>query len=333
MGCPRFIPVILLLGACRSPSTAAPAGSAPASARSAPAAGSGAPVAVPDSRPPAPQPGPAARAVPDAATAEPPGCGELACRVFPSPRAALEHVLGRAPRVLAVGESHAQQGSEGIPSATRRFTEQFLPVLKGRANHLVLELWLAQGRCGRAEQQVEQRQRPVTQTQAASNQGEFLELGRTAQRLGIRPHALEPSCDEYAKILAAGPDDIAAMLELIATRSQELIQELLQQSPPDPAGLIVAYGGAMHNDVAPRAGREAWSFGPALQQATGQRYVELDLVVPEFVKETEIWRALPWYDAYRAAAQATSPDATLLFEPAPSSFVLVFPRSPTAPAR
>ena len=87
--------------------------------------------------------------------------------------------------------------------------------------------------------------------------------------------------------------------------------------------MLVAYGGAMHNDLAPRPGHEAWSFGPAMAKSTGDRYVELDLIVPEAIKDTDVWRALPWYAHFDASAHR---DHTLLITVAPSSYVLVFPR-------
>jgi hypothetical protein len=58
------------------------------------------------------------------------------------------------------------------------------------------------------------------------------------------------------------------------------------------------------------------------------RYVALDLIVPEFIKQTDVWRALPWfehYDARRLAGRA------VLFSPAPASFVLVLRGTPNAP--
>ena len=88
--------------------------------------------------------------------------------------------------------------------------------------------------------------------------------------------------------------------------------------------LVLLYGGALHNDLAPRAGREAFSFGPELKAHTGGRYVELDLIVPEFIKDTETWRALPWYSHFDPKR---APEKTTLYNPSPGSYVLIFPRS------
>ena len=59
------------------------------------------------------------------------------------------------------------------------------------------------------------------------------------------------------------------------------------------------------------------------------RYVEIDLVVPEIVKPTPVWQALPWYASFQALPQGPE---TILYQPSPSSYVLIFPRSAPAPA-
>ncbi len=81
----------------------------------------------------------------------------------------------------------------------------------------------------------------------------------------------------------------------------------------------------MHNDISPRRGNEAWSFGPDLAKHTEGRYVALDLIVPEYIADTPPWRALPWVAHFDPAAH---PEKTTLFNPEPGSFVLVFPRYP-----
>ncbi|WP_437522802.1 hypothetical protein WME79_32435 [Sorangium sp. So ce726] len=308
------------LAACGAPAGGAPSASAPAGgapSASAAASGSSAPPAAP---PPAAQ----AAAPAAAASPAPAPCGALGCLAFDTPAQAFAHILESGPRVLAVGEAHAQQGSEGIPSTTQRFTELFLPALAGRASDLIVELWAVDPRCKKEQvARVETEQRTVTQGQAAQNQSEFLALGHAAKRLGIRPHQLTPSCQEYDAIVRAGPDAVTAMLEMIARLTAAEAKALLGRE--DAAGkMVIAYGGALHNDVAPRPGRERWSFGPELSAITGGKYVELDLIVREFIKESESWRALPWYPHFD---REKHPDKAVLFNPAPGSYTLIFPRS------
>lgn len=242
--------------------------------------------------------------------------------------AAFDFVLADTPRVLAVGEAHAQSDGPGVASSTRRFMDSLLPRLAPRATDLVIELWLANGSCGKVEQKVAEQQTAVTAPQAATNQNEFVELGHRAKAVGIMPHALVPTCEQYQKIAGAGAADIEQMLTMIKSVTARDVSELLAKRAPER--LIVAYGGAMHNDLKPREGRADFSFGPELAQATGDRYVELDLVIPEQIKDTEAWRALPWYPHY---AKANASTEAYLFSWAPHAYALIFPRTPAAEAK
>jgi hypothetical protein len=197
-----------------------------------------------------------------------------------------------------------------------------LPHLAPRATDLVLELWLANGSCGKVEQKVAEQQTAVTAPQAATNQNDFVELGHRAKALGIMPHALVPSCEQYQKIAGAGPNDIEEMLGMIKSVTEHDVRELMTKRPPER--LIVAYGGAMHNDLAPREGRQGFSFGPDLAAATAGHYVELDLVIPEQIKDTEAWRALPWYSRYAAEKAGTE---AYLYSWAPHAYALLFPKA------
>jgi hypothetical protein len=248
-------------------------------------------------------------------------CG-TGCRAFASAEAAFDAVLLDEPRVLGIGEAHAQSAGPKLPSTTRRFIDRLLPRLSPRAADLVLELWISNGSCGKVEQKVQKQQEAVTAPQAATNQNEFMELGHRAKALGIMPHALVPSCEQYRKIAGAGAADIEEMLEMIKTVTARDVAELLAKRGPDR--LVVAYGGAMHNDLVPRAGREHFSFGPELSELTQGRYVELDLIAPEQIKDSETWRALPWYQQY-LAAKADS--GAFLLSWAPHAYALIFPQA------
>jgi hypothetical protein len=255
-------------------------------------------------------------------------CGELGCLAFDDAEQAFAVVLAENPRVLGVGEAHAQKSAPGVPSATRRFGERLLPQLKGRSSNIVIELLLASGQCGKQrEAAVAERQKPVTEPQAGTNQNQFVTLGKVAKGLSIEPHALEPTCEEYQAVLDAGSDDISRLLTLVADTTTREVDELLSRAGTDPNQIVVVYGGALHNDASPGPERAAWSFGPHFDQRTGGRYVELDLIVPEFIKDTDTWRALAWYSHYDAERDGAS---AILFRPLPHSFVLIFPRTVAA---
>jgi hypothetical protein len=316
----------VILAACAGsppPDNAEPtAPPAPTSATSPPASAAQTPTAAP-ATPATPTTSPTASASP--AAGKP--CGELDCRLFDSPEAAFAFVLAERPRVIGVGEAHAQKGMEGIDSATKRFTERFLPLLQGRTSDLIVELMLPPKGCAKAEQEVRTQQKEVTKQQASTNQNEYVVLGDAARRAGIVPDALRPTCQDLDAAAKAGDQAVPVMLETIARLSRIKTAELLarnDQSPQAKDKMVILYGGALHNDLAPKPGREAWSFGPELARATGGRYVELDVFVPESIQDTDSWRAFAWYSRYDPAAHGGS---TVLFRTAPSTFALIFPRS------
>jgi hypothetical protein len=226
--------------------------------------------------------------------------------------------------VLGVGEIHAQKGHTLSATPTARFTA-LLPFFRGKSKDLVLELWTGRNDCGDDRvKKVQEAQAPVTEAQAATNKNEFFELGTQAKALGIFPHALVPTCADYRAIVAAKADDITRMLELTAKKTQEVVG-LALRSRKGATGrpLVITYGGALHNDLHPREGREAWSFAPALSELTQGHYVELDLVLREQVGDTESFTSLPWYPYYQ---QETLEKQYVLYEMSASSYALVFPQ-------
>ncbi|MEM9691229.1 MAG: hypothetical protein AAGA56_01670 [Myxococcota bacterium] len=254
-------------------------------------------------------------------------CGELGCLRFATAQGALAHVLLQSAPVvvLAVGEAHAQKGTEAVESATSRFTRELLPLLKGRASDVVLELLVADGSCGQAEKRTAKMQKPVTKRQAKSNQNQFIALGKRAETLSLRPHTLRPDCDDYQRVAAAGPDGIVEMLQMIATLSEDKMKRILERNRRlEREAMVLAYGGAIHNDVAPSDERKSWSFGPQMKAATGGRYVELDLIVPEFIKDTPTWKKLPWYERFD---RSQPPAKVTLFRTDDGAYTLIFGRS------
>ena len=113
------------------------------------------------------------------------------------------------------------------------------------------------------------------------------------------------------------------MLSMITRLTSQKARELLQRN--ESAGspkMVVAYGGALHNDLVPQKGREEWSYGPELSALTSGKYVEIDLIVPQFIQDTPSWGALPWFPYFD---KETHPDKVTLYQPSPGSYVLIFP--------
>lgn len=256
-------------------------------------------------------------------------CGALTCEVFASAKLAFQHVVEtEKPLVLALGESHAQKGAPDVRSTTVRFTEELLPTLEGKATSLVLELWVADGKCNKAtEKKVAEQQKEVTKTQAEGNTNEFVKLGEKSKSLGIVPFILRPTCDEYETIKKAGDNAVLEMLAMITRNMKAKVESLYKETDKkSPGKMVVTYGGAMHNDIAPVAGREDWSYAADLDKLAKGRYVELDLVVPEYIKDSDSWKKLPWYASYEPARVGGS---VVLIKVAPKSYAMVFAKTAT----
>ena len=289
----------------------------------------------PDAAPAAPGMAPAAPSAPpppsgvpsstaaSGAIAEP--CGPFECFWADHGPDALAIILADQPLALGIGEAHALAGSESIPSTARRFSATLLPELRGRASHLVVELLAPQPGCDAATREVRRVQEPVTAPQAKTNTGDYFELGHRARELSIEPFVLRPTCDELGAIAGAGEGALDQMLGTIARVTSRMLRAALVQNrdkkrPP----LVIGYGGALHNDIAPSPEKAAWSYGPELAAFTRGRYTELDLIVREFIKDSDVWKALPWYAYFDPGRD---PERWLVMRTGPRRYALFFPVS------
>jgi hypothetical protein len=313
--------IVLVLGSCLASMACSPEPAPRAPVKAPTAATAAAPMAAP-----APA---ASSAAPPSAAAPPPGvaatCGNEPCGFYPSATDAFAALLDPAPAVLGIGEAHAQKGSEAIEPPTRRFTRDLLPLLAGRASDIVIELLLPNPACAPAAKEAKEKQKVVTEHQAKTDQNDYVALGTAAKALGIRPHALEPTCDDLSRIAKAGPDVVTVSLDVVTRLAKETISRFVATNDVAKNGrMVVVYGGAMHNDVAPPPERAGWSFGPAMQELTRGRYTEVDLIVPESISDSPAWRSLPWVPGFDRDAH---PRDAVVLSPAPRGYVLVFPRT------
>jgi hypothetical protein len=248
----------------------------------------------------------------------------VSCRRFATAEEAFQSVVVDDVQVLAVGESHAQKGTEATASATKRFTDQILPTIASRSGDVVVELWQGDPKCQKEVKAVASAQKPVTETQATTNKNEYETLGVKAKELGVMPWLLRPSCDDFSSITDAGADAVPVMLGLVKRLTQQKVLQLMTKNVPAKK-LTIAYGGLLHNDVAPPPVSAAWSFGPELAKATNGKYVEIDLIVPEFVKENDSWRKFAWYDAFTSDTAPREKATLYTMATTPPSYALVFP--------
>jgi hypothetical protein len=252
-------------------------------------------------------------------------CGALGCAQYDSVADAFRLAVGGDPLAVGIGEAHAPKGTN-VASAAKRFAEQLLPLLEGRASDLLVELMTPPSGCADAAAEVREKQAPATSRQAETNQNEYVAIGERARTLGIVPDMLRPTCADLDRV-RAGDEAISASLDLIARLSLGQARRLIDRdarSDADRGKMVVLYGGMLHNDLAPAPESARWSYAPELSQAVHGRFVAIDLVVPEFIRDDETWNSLPWrahYDRARLGSKST------LFRTGDRSFVLVFPET------
>ncbi len=229
----------------------------------------------------------------------------------------------------ATSSADSCRSTEAIASSTKRFTEAFLPLIAPTSSDVVVELWAPDPKCMKEVRAVASAQKPVVSAQAETNQNEYEKLGLTAKKAGMTPWLLRPTCDDFSMLADAGEDAVGQMLGLVKKLTQEQVVKLLQKN--GGAKTVVAYGGALHNDLNPSPEMKQYSFGPELQALTKDRFIELDLIVPEFIKKSPTWEKLPWFAAFEADRAARKfQDKTTLYVLGERSFTLIFPASQKA---
>jgi hypothetical protein len=275
------------------------------------------------SAPAADQPAePAEPAEPAAEPAEP----ALRHQVLPDAAAALEHILaGRAPRVIGFGEYHQTAATADVPSAIGRFTAEMIDALAPHTSDLVVETWGIDGACGEPEATVT-RQVAADTERPAETASEVVLLAERARALGIAPHALTVSCDDYQALLSGGEVDYEVLLALVTRELGATAGKVLaHRGDGDGRRRTVAvYGGALHNDLYPYESTAEWSYVPALAALVGDDYVEVDLYVPEIIEGNALLAKERWYPLF---VDLAGPDRVVLIERAPRSYILILPRS------
>jgi hypothetical protein len=116
--------------------------------------------------------------------------------------------------------------------------------------------------------------------------------------------------------------DFDRLLRLTRDQLEAKIRDAVDRAG---SGLVLSYGGALHNDVSPEPDLAPYAFGPALEKLVPGRYLELDLYVPEYLQKSASLKATPWYRAYRKARRR---GRFTLVRRGESSFALVFPTQP-----
>ncbi|MCB9555370.1 MAG: hypothetical protein H6707_04650 [Deltaproteobacteria bacterium] len=266
-------------------------------------------------------------------------------RKFSSAQEALRYVLRRKPALIGVGEYHQKHESVRVASSLRRFTrELFSRLLDRRTSDLVIETWITKGDCGSSEKAVVKDVEETTK-RPAQTEDEILTLVKRARHKLVKPHILEMTCADYRRLLS-GQEGVNydTFLKMTADQLREKLLAIhhvrsdpIKRAVEDASvamwrgkgdrgrrDLVLAYGGALHNDRYPTTGIEHYSYGPAMIKALGDRYLELDLFVPEYIEgDQTLLQKQAWFAPF---LKQQSRRKVLLFERAKNAFVLIFKR-------
>lgn len=239
---------------------------------------------------------------------------------YRSPAEAVQAILASHPRVVAFGEYHQQKKTAKIPSALKRFTTDILPVLAvDGATDLVAETWITTGSCGQVEQKAVAQVHETTR-RPARTEDELVTMLRRSKDGGLQPRILQIACKDYQAMMKGGEVDFDRLLRVTRDQLETQIRAALARPG---SKLVVSYGGALHNDREPTTELAPYSFGPAVAQAVDDRYLEIDLYVPEYIAKDKTIQAQPWYRQYRSAYQ---PGRTMVVRRGPGSYAIIFPK-------
>jgi len=243
-------------------------------------------------------------------------------RSFPAPAPAVASFLEGATGVVAFGELHQTAKTVSTRSTIARFTDEILPAVAPHAAHLIVETWVSRGACGAAEKRVTEDVARTTE-RPPETENEIVRLLRRAKELGVAPHVLDVDCHEYQSLQVGDRVDYDRLLKLTRAHLQRAVEQALALPHAPERPLVLVYGGALHNDLAPAPALADYSFGPAIDRLTNGAYREVDLYVPQLVEALPALRAEPWYPLWTAERR---PGATLLIWRNPRSALVLFQR-------
>lgn len=243
---------------------------------------------------------------------------------YPDLAAALKAIVPADARVIGFGELHSRTDRAQVKSSLARFTSDGLPALADKLSDLIVETWIVDPKCGQsaktATAKVEIKVRRPQETKS-----EIALLAETARAAKVQPHAMKLSCTDYEKVAPSGGDVLPdVMLGLITKELGRIAEEAVKHRDKDPAHrpLIGLYGGALHNDRFPAEGVEDWSYAARVDGLTGNKFVEIDLIVPELAEADPAMKTQPWFEVVK------SPDpAVKVWKRGERSFVVIFPRT------
>lgn len=253
--------------------------------------------------------------------AEPPK--PVSSEAYPDLASALKATIPPDARVLGFGELHVRTDRKQVTSTLSRFTTDALPGLADKLSDLIVETWIIDPKCGQKAETATAKLE-VSIRRPAETKSEIALLADAAKAAKVQPHAMKLKCEDYDKFAPKdGHVDPIAMLTLTTKELTRIAQEAVvhRTKKGDTRPWVALYGGALHNDRFPAVGVEEWSYAATVDEATNNRFVEIDLIVPEIANGDDSWKKEPWFGLVTAAD-----DKVHVFKRGDRSFVFVLPK-------
>jgi hypothetical protein len=244
---------------------------------------------------------------------------------YPDLASALKAIVPPDARVVGFGELHSRTDRAQVKSSLSRFTTDGLPAFADKLSDLIVETWIVDPKCGQSAKTATAKVE-ITVRRPQETKSEIAVLAETARAAKIQPHAMKLTCDDYEKVAPAGKDVLPdVMLGLITKELGRIAEEAIKHRDKEPGHrpLIALYGGSLHNDRFPAEGVQDWSYAARVDQLTGNKFVEVDLIVPELAEADPGAQSQPWFDLVKA-----SDPSVRVWKRGDRSFVVIFPRSP-----
>lgn len=244
-------------------------------------------------------------------------------REFPTLADAIAAIVPADARVVGFGELHIRTDRPSGTPALARFRTDILPALAAKLSDLVLETWIVDPSCGKkavdATARVESAMKRPEATK--SDLAATIDAARAA---GVQVHAMKLGCADYDQVAPAGKDvNVELLLDLVTRELGRIATSAIDHRDKEPAHrpLIAVYGGALHNDRFPLASVAQWSYAAAVDKASADHFVEIDLYAPELAAQDAVSAQADWFPLVAAA----TPDRVLVFERGARSFVVILP--------
>jgi len=228
---------------------------------------------------------------------------------YPSLSAAVQPILAQHPQVIAFGEFHPEWGFT-YQSTIARFTEEVLPQLATEGIcHLLFERILTDPVIEAELEtfystncEIDQEHTPTLLKYIEyADQQDVIKLLKKARELGIRIHPGGMSIEQALETIknenylnSSALRARAACYAGIALKNA--VKNLLGQNQEIR---LAVYSGLPHNNINPLPGQveNGINFGQELSQTLGEKYIEVDLVLPVDNTTVDLFVRIPnWRD-------------------------------------